>query len=907
MSTEYDYVAEDGNLFSESTKLEPEVCLGKTFNSAEERREYYRNELRQYLNDPEFRAIEGFPIGEDEDIIALSDPPYYCACPNPWIPDFIKEWESQKKPSNVPYKREPFAADVSEGKNDPIYMAHTYHTKVPHKAIMKYILHYTNPGDIVFDGFCGTGMTGVAASSCSNSELVLSFGTKNAKNGVRNCIQNDLSSAATFLASNYNSSILPISDYKKLKKKIEQIKNDYKWLYQTKTSNGSDCEINYIIWSDVYICPNCGSEIVFYNEAVSPDNKSIENDFFCPSCKAKVFKKKAERAHETIFDELLGKTVTIGKQVPVQINYSANRKRFYKIPDENDLELLQYINSYSIPHWVPIEELPDGFNTEQPKKSHNFRFIHHFYTKRNLIALALIFSKLESNRERFVFTSIIQNASKMYKFRTDGKGGIVTGTLYIPAISQENNVFNLFLNKIDAMSKASYHHELNSSVISTHSSTSQPIPSASIDYIFLDPPFGANINYSELSFLWETWLKVKTNNKEEAIENDVQQKGIFEYRDLMKSCFSETFRILKPGHWMTVEFSNTDSAVWNAIQTSLAEVGFIVANVSALDKQQGSFKAVTSPTAVKQDLIISLYKPDESFEKQITTSVGTEAVWTFVRKHLEYLPLTKKQGESTITVPERDPRIIYDRMLSYFVGHNMLIPISAPDFLAEMPTRFAERNGLYYLPDQVQEYDKMVFIQLVRVSDSETSLFVCDETSAISWIRAQLKEKPMTLGEMTPMFMQELSSSWTKGEKKPELRELLEQNFLCYDGNGDVPSQVHSYLSTNFKDLRNLSKDNEALKEKGKGRWYIPDPNKAGDLEKIREKALLKEFSLYETSKGKIKEFRIEAIRAGFKKAWQEKNYVLIKSISERMPSNIVEEDEKLLMWYSGALTRLGD
>ena len=63
-----------------------------------------------------------------------------------------------------------FAADVSEGKNDPIYSAHSYHTKVPHKAIMRYILHYTEPGDIVFDGFSGTGMTGVAAQMCGDIE-----------------------------------------------------------------------------------------------------------------------------------------------------------------------------------------------------------------------------------------------------------------------------------------------------------------------------------------------------------------------------------------------------------------------------------------------------------------------------------------------------------------------------------------------------------------------------------------------------------------------------------------------------------------------------------------------------------------------------------------------------------------
>ena len=102
------------------------------------------------------RNIEGFPLGTDEDIIALSDAPFYTACPNPFIEDFIKEYGTPYDEATDDYHREPFAADVSEGKNDPIYNAHTYHTKVPHKAIMRYILHYTNPGDIVLDGFCGT-------------------------------------------------------------------------------------------------------------------------------------------------------------------------------------------------------------------------------------------------------------------------------------------------------------------------------------------------------------------------------------------------------------------------------------------------------------------------------------------------------------------------------------------------------------------------------------------------------------------------------------------------------------------------------------------------------------------------------------------------------------------------------
>ena len=119
------------------SKNSPVTCLGMTFPSDEERRKYFTEKLREFLADPEFRKIEGFPIGSDEDILNLSDPPYYTACPNPWIADFIADWEAQKpeQPDGYHYHREPFAADVSEGKQDPVCMAHTYHTKVPYRAI----------------------------------------------------------------------------------------------------------------------------------------------------------------------------------------------------------------------------------------------------------------------------------------------------------------------------------------------------------------------------------------------------------------------------------------------------------------------------------------------------------------------------------------------------------------------------------------------------------------------------------------------------------------------------------------------------------------------------------------------------------------------------------------------------
>jgi len=74
---------------------------------------------------------------------------------------------------------------------------------------------------------------------------------------------------------------------------------------------------------------------------------------------------------------------------------------------------------------------------------------------------------------------------------------------------------------------------------------------------------------------------------------------------------------------------------------------------------------------------------------------------------------------------------------------------------------------------------------------------------------------------------------------------------------------------------------------KARDRWFVPDPNKAGDLEKLREKALLKEFDAYKEVKKKLKIFRLEAVRAGFKKAWQERDYAVIVAVADKIPNNV--------------------
>lgn len=914
----------------------PVECLGLTFASDAERRAHFLALLAEKLKDPAFRKIEGFPIGTDEDILALSDPPYYTACPNPWIGDFVAQWEAQKppKPADHVYHREPFAADVSEGKNDPIYNAHSYHTKVPHKAIMRYILHYTEPGDIVFDGFCGTGMTGVAAFLCGNNEAVRLLGYEIAPDGtilrqetdatgkatweafsrlgIRNTVLNDLSPAAVFIAHNYNTPVDVKAFENEAKCILSEVEKECAWMYETRTHEGSMAQVNYTVWSDVFICPNCANELVFWEAAVDHKSWQVSEDFHCLACQVQVSKRALERAWILHIDEFTGSPVRTAKQIPVLIHYKVSGHTRTKAPDTLDAQLLAKIDGSQNPYWIPNSRLPSGDKMSDPR-SVGIATVGDFYFSRALWTLSK-YNELARNRNSRLLINLTSSAivlSRQYRFRSQGEslgagGGPMNGTLYVPSLIKEIPALKVIGQHIERMSKVLSMVSMNRSGLSTGSlSNLSFMKDASVDYIFLDPPFGSNIMYSELNYLWEAWLRVFTNQAPEAIENRTQHKGANEYRQLMTACFKEAYRVLKPGRWMTVEFSNTRAAVWNNIQTALTEAGFIVANVSALDKRQGSFNAVTTPTAVRQDLVISAYKPNGGFEARFHSEAATQdGVWDFVRTHLKYLPIVKRgpTNRKLVAIPERDPRILYDEMVAYYVRRGFSVPLDSQEFQKGLEQRFSQRDGMCFLPDQVVEYDKR---RLAAGNLEQAALFVSDESSAISWLRQQLRLKPQTFSEINPQFMKELAG-WSKNEVTLELSTLLEQNFLLYSDNEPVPEQIHAYLSSNWKELRGLAKNDPALVAKARNRWYVPDPNKAADLEKIREKALLKEFDEYQEAKKKLKIFRLEAIRAGFKRAWQNREYATIITVAEKIPEEILQEDPKLLMWYDQARTRLG-
>lgn len=855
------------------------------------RRAEYLERLRAAL--PELRKIEGFPIGTDEDILALSDPPYYTACPNPFLGEFVAEHGTPYDEATDDYHREPFAADVSEGKNDPIYNAHSYHTKVPHKAIMRYILHYTKPGDIVFDGFCGTGMTGVAAQLCGSPDPDFKVkveaewaaaGHQKPEWGARKAILGDLSPAATFIAYNLNrlgetgGAWAALSDFSTERSRLADAELSTANTGKARSTRAGalrsqDGVVQYVVWSDVVRCGNCGTETPWWQVVYRGRGEETDQEPACPQCSAR-FPRVAERVWESLWDRELEEQVRQAKTVPVLINYADGTTRFEKAPDEEDFAAAAAADSGRLT--VPLVALPPGFNTAQPIRSHGYTHVHHFFTRRNLTYLAEMWAfadRLDARQRAFAFfalTSLIQRVFRLNRYmpKHDRHVGPLSGTLYVSAITAEIPVVHYLRDKLKDLSLSRYRLHAANVAITTGSSTGLPtLPTHSVDYIFTDPPFGGNLNYSELNILSEAWLGVLTANGSEAIINDTQGKGLPEYQRLMTQCFEECHRILKPRRWITVEFHNSQNSVWTSIQEALAQAGFVVADVRILDKQKGTTKQLSYTNTVKSDLVISAYKTDASLDR-IAPTESPQTMWHFVEQHLGMLPVADRGRVTASPILERDPAVIFDRVVAFFVTRGTALPLSAPAFYRELRARYPLRGGMVFLPVQAAEWDAQ-WIASKELEPEQLPTFIADEQAAIRYLRLRLT-KPATYQDIFPDYTARLHPGVALDV--PELQLLLEESFV-----------------------RDTS-----------GQWRLPDPTSEKDLVEIRQRALLGTYGEYVRSRGKLTRVRADVLAAGFGDAWSERRYDEIIEVAERLPDSVIQEDVRLLMYYDNALLRRG-
>lgn len=793
------------------------------------------------------RDIDGFPKGEADDIFDLSEPPYFTAYPNPYIKNFIDFYGNDYDAVTDEYDSKPYVGDLKTKKNNMIYRLHSYHTKVPFEGVQKLIEFYTEKGDIVLDVFSGTGMTGIASQFSG-----------------RNAILIDLSSVAAFMSYNYNK-VIDVTEFENdVLKILEEIEQEYSWLFETEVNN-KKAIVNFFVWSINYQCPHCSNQFVYYDAAYDPEEGKISTEFECPSCGIQdLTKKTCETVIENKFDVILNKNVLVPKYSPILLNYSfkGERKSYEKRIDRADLEILKKTEKLNFSYWIPVYKMlfkgKKWGDSWRAGYHSGIEYSHQFYYKRTLYILTILYHKLreyDNNYYLFYFTSLLSRMYSMNRFipKTNGSGvvGPLSGTLYLSQMQVERNPLEYLKSKLKNHSKVKKDFPKTNLITSTQSSTDlSNIPECSIDYIFIDPPFGDNLMYSELNFLSESWLKIFTNQEKEAIMNKSQNKELFEYSSLMTDSFKEMYRVLKPNRWITVEFHNSRADVWKSIQNSLSKAGFIIAQVAVLDKKKGTTKQLTYSGTVKNDLIINAYKPDKIFSNTFLQKAGLNMEIDFIQMHLDKLPIEQNV--------ERTSQMLYSKLLAQYIQNAFEVRMDATEFYDFLKNNFEERDGIWFNPDQIPKYEKIKTKNPLQIDPDQSVLGISDEKSTINWLLKFL-ENPRTYSEIYTEFTKIILTS---EDKMPELKTILNENFTTEGGKYRLPSDLERK-----------------------------------EIEEIREKRLIKEFNeIFDEaqSKRKIKEVRKEALIHGLMELYRLKDVEKIKFLGERLDRNIIDSDDDI-------------
>jgi 16S rRNA G966 N2-methylase RsmD len=481
---------------------------------------------------------------------------------------------------------------------------HPYHLgKKPYKAIQSYIRHYTDENELALDPFCGSGGTALAALTLNRKAIAI-----------------DASPAATFITRFYLQRTEPGELRRKFEETLFAVGDYMDRLYSSTCHlcNGP-ARIHYLIYSNYYSCFSCGKPTVLYRPQKS-------GPVPCEHCGALNHAKALIRSGSKIQD-----------YVPVAVNLSClngcRPKRYTRsifgsreeVRAFRDIDLagIEGIESEPHPFPYPDQRMMLNESDEQPwgdewRPGRNFRRVDQLFTTRNLRALAALMDAAKGDADLMAMVSSCIMASSRKAQHLEGGGGYIPGNWALPPVSKQRNVMEIF-RRIGARTikaKEILFQELKGrdAVISTQSATDMSgIPDNSVDYIFTDPPYGGSIQYGELNFIWEAWLGLRLDwRDQEIIINKTRGRSIQDWTLMMDRAVNECFRVLKPGRWMSLCFGGSSIELWCELREIINRAGFEIQDhgkPSTIDTGCGTYNRRVSDKAHRRDITLNFRKP----------------------------------------------------------------------------------------------------------------------------------------------------------------------------------------------------------------------------------------------------------------------------------------------------------
>ena len=426
-----------------------------------------------------------------------------------------------------------------------------------------------------------------------------------------------------------------------------------------------------------------------------------------------------------------------GSDLPEEIRFYCEQcgKYVHKKPDPDDVEKINKIKQTPIIKPYPKNELKyhNGRDFKEGTHQSNLQDIPSLFTHRNLLALSILFDKINliSDKEvrevfRFAFTSMCHLATKMTPVRPSRPYSSFWSQqrYWVPPTNMESNVWFLFDSAINGrqglingkkdsndqitnFKEAKDYNELvdsDANFLSLNQSTSDlsNIPSDSVDYVFTDPPYGGAIQYFELGTLWRVWLSLtgdfEHNYQEEITINDKQQKNFEFYHKMLHSAFREIYRVLRPSKYMTVTFHAKDIRIYNSLIRAAVTAGFDIEKIVYQPPARPSAKQLLQPYgSAIGDYYMRFRKPftarkhvsEEEIDKENFARIITESL----------IKILAERGEPTpYSIIINSYADIYQKLKDS--GYLFSATKGLPDILKErLKKDFVLQNGKWWFKD----------------------------------------------------------------------------------------------------------------------------------------------------------------------------------------------------------------
>ncbi|MFH0853726.1 MAG: DNA methyltransferase [bacterium] len=585
-----------------------------------------------------------------------------------------------------------YSKSLPASRSGPLFSCFSYPTKISPESIAVFIASHTKPGDTVLDVFGGSCTTGLAAMLCANPPQDVIQLAQQLKApvqwGPRKAIIYELSTMGAFIGQNMINHPEPNEFLDEAEALITRCEKRLSNIYTAKGPNGEQGIIRYAVWTEFVECLHCGTSTSFWNAAVRFNPLKLTKLSKCPKCGKFSPIDKMPRSEEKFYDPFLGTQAVRRRREIAMIYGRSGQTNWKRCATPEDITIANSALQSHVPACAPITPIPwgdlyrNGYHT-------GMTHAHHFYTPRNWLVMATIWSEIENSpkpmRDALKLLALSYNATHATLMTRvvikNGQSDFVltgaqSGVLYVSGLPVEKNIFNGLRRKAVTISRAfmaingpSYVRVINGS------SRYLDLPDKSVNYVFTDPPFGGFIPYAEINYLNEIWLGKVTNRKEEIIISTAQGKSVDNYSSLMSDVFQEITRVLKDDGTATVVFHSAQADVWRSLQAACSAANLRIELSGVLDKLQSSFKQANSEISVKGDPLFLLSK----------MNTEKDCIYKYADIEVILSQLLKKAVKAE-DCKERTPERLYSRFVSYCMKNDISITMDAPEFYGRAKT-----------------------------------------------------------------------------------------------------------------------------------------------------------------------------------------------------------------------------